>query len=120
MDIAKWLVDQRTVISSAPVTFLTTVVVVWIAASKFTRATLGDEAAAAKVRFEDAQQKLSEVEADKTQLISKLQVHGEDIKNIKQDLAKRPPIHVGADAPKNPQVGDVWIDTSSTNDSRKR
>ena len=113
MDIATWLNSQWAAISSAPATYLATAVVVWIASAKFTRAKLGDETAAARERMELFRQKLQDVEADKSQLISKLQAHGEDLESIKRDLASRPQIHVGTDAPSAPKVGDLWIDTSS-------
>jgi hypothetical protein len=120
MDIVSWLSSQWAAISSAPATYLATALVVWIASAKFTRTKLGDESAAARERVEFFRQKLQDVEEDKSQLISKLQAHGEDLEGIKRDLASRPQIHVGSEAPSNPNYGDLWIDTSSPNSSIKR
>ena len=120
MEFAKWLMDQWNAITAAPEVYVATSIVVWVVATRFTRATLGDEAAAAKERLEHMQQKLSDAGADKDQLISKLQAHGEDLDQIKRDLAQRPPIHVGPEAPKNPRDGDLWLQTSSPTSSAKR
>ena len=65
-------------------------------------------------------QKSQDAEADKAQLISKLQARGEDLESIKRDLASRPQIHVGIEAPSAPAVNDLWIDTSSRNTAPKQ
>lgn len=86
-----------------------TIVIIWGAAAKFTRSRLGDEAAAARERVEHFRQRVCELEGQKTELLGKLQTHGEDIAAIKDELATRPRIHVGPEEPKNPKDGDLWI-----------
>jgi len=109
MDIANWLMGQWTAISAAPAAYLGTIIVVWAVATLFARARLGDEAAAAKERSEHLRQRLSDVEGDKSQLLKKLESHGEDIVALKADLAARPRIFVGPEKPRDMKDGDLWI-----------
>lgn len=120
MDVAKWLMSQWDAIVAAPAVYFATAIVVWIVAAKFTKATLGDQAAAARERVEYIQQRLSEAQSDKDTLIARLQTYGEDIDQIKREMAMRLPIYVGPNPPENPREGDLWIDTSSPNNSLKQ
>jgi len=111
MDIAKWIETQWGAISGAPAVYLGTIVLVWVAATAFTRWRLGDEAAAAKERSQYLKDRVQELEAHKTELLNKLESHGEDIAEIKRDLNSRPRLHVGPEEPKHPKVNDLWVDT---------
>lgn len=109
MDIATWLQSQWAAVSAAPVAYLVTVVIIWAAAVRFTRSRLGDEAAAARERVEHFRQRVSELEGEKSELLNKLQAHGEDIAAIKHELATRPRIFVSPDEPKDTKPGDLWF-----------
>jgi hypothetical protein len=109
VDIASWLQSQWAAISAAPAVYLVTIVIIWVAAAKFTRSRLGDEAAAARERVEHFRQRVSELEGQKSELLNKLQAHGEDIAAIKHELATRPRIYVGPDEPKDAKDGDLWV-----------
>jgi hypothetical protein len=50
-------------------------------------------------------------EGQKAELFKKLESYGEDIAEIKRDLNSRTHIHVGPEAPKDPKVNDLWVDT---------
>lgn len=111
MDIAKWIETQWGAISAAPASYLITAVLFWLAATAFTRWRLGDEAAASKERSQYLKDRVEELEGQKTELLRKLESHGEDIEEIKRDLNSRPRIHVGPEEPKDPKDDDLWIDT---------
>ncbi len=111
MGVVKWIEAQWGTISEAPVVFLCIAIIAWLAAMKFTRWRLGDEAAAAKERCQHLTEKIKELEGQKSDLLAKLESHGEDIKFIKQELNSRPRIHLGPEEPNDAKDGDLWINT---------
>jgi len=111
MDIVKLIETRWASISAAPEVYIGTVVIIWAVATAFTRWRLGDEAAAAKERSQHLKDRVEELEGQKTELLKKLESHGEDIAEIRRDLNSGPRIHVGPEAPKDPKVNDLWINT---------
>jgi hypothetical protein len=109
MDFVKWLETQWHAVAAAPVPYIALAVIVWVAAVKLTRMRLGDEAAAAKERAELYKQKIADLERDKTQLLTQLGEHGEDIAKIKADLDARPRIYVQPEEPADARDGDIWL-----------
>lgn len=107
----KFIETQWIAITAAPVAYIGTAIIAAWAAMRFTRWRLGDEAAAAKERSQHLKDRVEELEGQKTELLMKLESHGEDIEEIKRDLNSRPRVHVGPEEPKDPRVNDLWVDT---------
>lgn len=109
MEFVKWLEAQWQAVVAAPVPYIALASIVWVSAAKLTRMRLGDEAAAARERAELYKQKITDLERDKSQLLTQLGEHGEDIAKIKADLDARPRIYVQEKEPTDMRDGDIWI-----------
>jgi len=109
VEVANWLQTQWTAITAAPAVYVGTIIIVAVAAWSITRALLGAEAAAARERSEHLKERLAELEGEKTELLSKLEAHGEDIIAIKQELSAMPRIVVSEDEPADASDGTIWF-----------
>lgn len=109
MEYLYWIKLEWSTILDAPFTYATTIFLVIFATVLITKAVLGGEAAAAKERCEYLKQRISDLEGEKSTLISKLESHGEDILKIKEELSVIPRIHISESEPENSRCGDIWI-----------
>ncbi|MDP2714530.1 hypothetical protein [Rheinheimera sp.] len=111
MEYINWIQREWNNIANAPFIYAVTIVIAVFATVIITKSILGGEAAAAKERSEYLKQKITDLEGEKSALMSKLESYGEDIIKVKEELSAMPRIHVSSSEPENSKEGDIWIKT---------
>lgn len=109
MEYITWIQSEFSTIAKAPVVYGVTIVVTIMIAAKMCKEIFGAEAAAKGAQCELLKEKISQLEGEKSALLFKLEVHGEDINKIKSQLDAMPRIVVSQTEPVAQREGDLWI-----------
>jgi hypothetical protein len=118
MDLPTWLAHNWELVSQNLLTLSIFAIVVAAVAVGITRAVMGAALEAARERLGGAQDDIARLKEEKSELLHRLQQHGEDIEKLKADLAALPRVHVSSRAPRPEEGkgGDLWaqVDNGAT------
>lgn len=111
MEYIVWMKSEFATISAAPWTYVITILLITLLTYKICKELFGAETAAKIAQCELLQEKIRQLEGEKSTLLKRLEAHGDDIINIKSQLEKMPKIFVGENEPVDLKEGDLWVKT---------
>lgn len=122
MDLPTWLSQNWELVRQNLLALLILAFVVAGLAAVITKAVIGGALEASRERLAAAQDEASRLKGEKSELLKRLQQHGEDIDKLKSDLAALPRVHVSNRAPQSAEGkhGDLWARVDATPDSSPR
>ena len=109
--MTKFIEQHWPIIIANPLTFVLFGIIVFVIGFTFAKIFLDGALSACKERLAGAKDEIEKLKADENLLLKKLEQHGDDINEIKAELASQPKIIVSADQPalESAKEGDIWL-----------